>query len=153
MTAKLVASRLDAALLGAIGLLDANVFQRRGIQIRTATFFKQPKYNLLREENAGYAALFMSLESCIGPAMYADGDTVVESETARDRDARAESWLQTSMLECIGRFGLDAVRVLDIILASFCAHAVHHYPFFLSVMRRVPSVSYTHLTLPTIYSV
>ena len=138
LTAKLVASRLDAALLGAIGLLDANVFQRRGIQIRTATFFKQPKYNLLREENAGYAALFMSLESCIGPAMYADGDTVVESETARDRDVRAESWLQTSMLECIGRFGLDAVRVLDIILASFCAHAVHHYPFFLSVMRRVP---------------
>ena len=38
LTAKLVASRLDAALLGAIGLLDANVFQRRGIQIRTATF-------------------------------------------------------------------------------------------------------------------
>lgn len=138
LTAELVASRLDAALLGAIGVLDANVFQRRGIQIRTATFFKQPKYNLLREENAGYAALFMSLESCIGPAMHADGDAVVESETPQNRDVRAETWLQTSMLECIGRYGLDAVRVLDIILSAFCAHAVHHYPFFLSVLRRVP---------------
>ena len=55
-----VAARIDAPLLGKLGMVDPSLFQRRGIQIRTATFFKQPKYNLLREENQGLSLIHIS---------------------------------------------------------------------------------------------
>ena len=131
-----VAARIDAPLLGKLGMVDPSLFQRRGIQIRTATFFKQPKYNLLREENQGYASLFMSLESCVGPSLVVDDlGRVREDESAAERDARAAGWL-TTMTSLVGAYNLDPARALDVALTLFCSHVVHHYPFFLSLFRQ-----------------
>lgn len=139
------ATRLEAPLLGAAQIVDAPVFQRRGIQVRTATYFKQQKYNLLREENEGYAALLVALTTHLGPpleaiahdaanAPWTSAVDVIETETPAERDARAAQLL-AHIHVLIGCFHLDATRVLDLVLGVFAAHVTHHYPFFLALIR------------------
>lgn len=139
--------RLDAALLGALGAVDVNVFHRRGIQIRTATLFKQHKYNLLREENEGYTALLTTLVDRRGPPLRAevpDGVDarngpvdVVEQETSAARNVRAAQ-LMDDLSAQIGCFHLDASRVLDLVLDVFASNVVRHYPFYLALLAVSP---------------
>lgn len=137
--------REDAPLLAAADFVHAQTFQRRGIQIRTATNFKQQKYNLLREENEGYSALLTELVAHRGPPLYAarteDGApwtgsyAVHEQEAPAARDARAATVLE-NITALVGYFHLDAARALDLVLAVFAAHVTHHYPFFVSLLRQ-----------------
>ena len=124
----------DASLLGALGIVDAAVFSRRGVQIRTANFFKQQKYNLLREDNEGYAALITEIFTQMGAPLRTEQGRVVEQEDASERDARA-CRLVDRMLVLTGTFSLDANRVLDVLLDVFSAHVTHHHPFFRALLR------------------
>lgn len=126
--------RLDSPLLGALGLIDTGIFTRRGIQIRTATFFKQQKYNLLREENEGYSALVTELVAQMGPPLRVELGRVVEQVDAEVRDAQAEQ-LADRMLVLTGMFSLDANRVLDLLLDVFATHVVSHHTFFRALLR------------------
>jgi len=72
---------------------------------RSLCSYKQVKFNLLREENEGYAKLVVDLcEEC--DASSAGGD---------DRASAA-----VNRIEClIGQFNLDPNRVVDIVLECF----------------------------------
>ncbi|WFD07414.1 THO2 plays a role in transcriptional elongation [Malassezia vespertilionis] len=139
------ATRQDVPLLGAAGMVDPSIFQRRAIQIRTGRYFKQQKYNLLREENEGYAALLAQVTAQRGPPIAAELETgasvwyddarVAEQETDEAREERAVALLGR-IAALIGYFRLDAARALDVVLAVFTTHVVHHYPFFLTLLQK-----------------
>lgn len=137
LTREKVCTRLDAPLLQALGLVDPTIFHRRGIQIRTASFFKQHKYNLLREENEGYASLLTELMTHLGPPLVATCDGVVSPEDAEAVTKRASALL-ASVQALIGYYSLDATRVLDILLGVFATHIVHYHPLFIALLRQGP---------------
>ncbi|CAG8488472.1 3561_t:CDS:2 [Funneliformis caledonium] len=126
---KLFKTRLEVSLLGAAGLVDEKLFNRRLVRINTAMLYKQQKYNLLREENEGYAKLICEL------AQHCDPDYIVETEAALNE--RANSLLeQIKML--IGYFHLDPNRVLDLILDVFVVNVREHHEFFLRLLEISP---------------
>lgn len=127
--------RVDAPLLGAAQIIDPALFHRRGIQIRTAHYFKQTKYNLLREESEGYASVLVELLTRTGPPQLVDEQGVHASTTDADLDAQAEALLH-SLYALIGYFALDASRVLDLLLAVFAKHVAYHHPFYVRVLAR-----------------
>ncbi|WFD41584.1 THO2 plays a role in transcriptional elongation [Malassezia psittaci] len=148
LTRELLCLRLDPPLLAAAQFVHAQSFSRRAIQIRTASFFKQQKYNLIREENEGYSALINELvihrgppvtanykEESVSGATWTAPYTICEQESSADRDARAFSMLQ-NITALVGYFRLDSIRVLDLTLAVFAMYVVHHSPFFLSLLRQ-----------------
>ncbi|PWN50468.1 hypothetical protein IE53DRAFT_93433 [Violaceomyces palustris] len=152
VTAELVAQRLEQSLLVAVGVISDEVFfARRGVQIRTALFFKQQKFNLLREENEGYSGLVTELMRGLGPPVvpvrymrneddqldHASPIEVVEQESPEERDARAIR-VMNNVQALIGYFDLDANRVLDVILDVFSRNVVAHYPFFLALLAASP---------------
>lgn len=131
-----ISLRLDAPLLGAAHVVEPTVFHRRGIQIRTASYFKQTKYNLLREESEGYASVLVALLTHRAPPLSVDEHgTVQESMAASELDAYADALLQR-LWALIGYFALDASRVLDLLLAVFTKHVAHHHPFYVRVLAR-----------------
>ena len=135
-TREQVSLRLDAPLLGAAHVVDPAVFHRRGIQIRTASFFKQTKYNLLREESEGYASVLVALLTHSAPPLEVDAHGAVQaSATDAELDAHADALLQR-LWALIGYFALDASRVLDLLLAVFTKHVAHQHPFYVRVLAR-----------------
>ncbi len=89
--------RLDLGLLSDVGLLkNTAAFQTRLIRAKTKLFFKQQKYNLLREETEGYSKLLVHLCQDF-------------SETNADE-------LVNIMRSLIGYFNLDPNRVIQLIL-------------------------------------
>ncbi|KAI0650660.1 transcription factor/nuclear export subunit protein 2-domain-containing protein [Trametes meyenii] len=128
--------RLDLALVANIGLVaDKLAFERKEIRTRTALFYKQNKFNLLREESEGYSKLTAELTSGLGPPHSAS--TGYPSESIETIEARARpTWERT--LGLIGYFDLDPNRVLDIILDVFSVHLATHHSFFLSLLSFSP---------------
>lgn len=54
--------RLDPETLGSLGLIkQSQQFNQKSVKIKTKLFYKQQKFNLLREENEGYAKLIAEL--------------------------------------------------------------------------------------------
>ncbi|XP_067085203.1 THO complex subunit 2 [Osmerus mordax] len=93
--------RLDPETLESLGLIkQAHQFNQKIVKIKTKLFYKQQKFNLLREENEGYAKLI--------------------TELGQDLSGSITSLLVLeSIKSLIGCFNLDPNRVLDIILEVY----------------------------------
>uniref|UniRef100_W5NBA9 THO complex subunit 2 n=1 Tax=Lepisosteus oculatus TaxID=7918 RepID=W5NBA9_LEPOC len=93
--------RLDPETLESLGLIkQAQQFNQKIVKIKTKLFYKQQKFNLLREENEGYAKLI--------------------TELGQDLSGNITSHLILENIKSlIGCFNLDPNRVLDIILEVY----------------------------------
>ncbi|XP_041931252.1 THO complex subunit 2 [Alosa sapidissima] len=93
--------RLDPETLESLGLIkQAQQFNQKIVKIKTKLFYKQQKFNLLREENEGYAKLI--------------------TELGQDLSGNITSHLVLENIKSlIGCFNLDPNRVLDIILEVY----------------------------------
>nr|AAT68136.1 Tho2 [Danio rerio] len=93
--------RLDPETLESLGLIkQAQQFNQKIVKIKTKLFYKQQKFNLLREENEGYAKLI--------------------TELGQDLTGNLTSHIVLENIKSlIGCFNLDPNRVLDIILEVY----------------------------------
>ncbi|GMR39861.1 hypothetical protein PMAYCL1PPCAC_10056, partial [Pristionchus mayeri] len=109
--------------------LDANTKDNKLQLIRTKTklFFKQSKFNLLREETEGYSKLLTELLSL--------------DDTLRATD------ITQRMLSLIGTFSLDPNRALDILLEAFERQPARRATFveILKEMKTTPEYLQTYL--------
>ncbi|KAH0510598.1 THO complex subunit 2 [Microtus ochrogaster] len=107
---------LDPETLESLGLIkQSQQFNQKSVKIKTKLFYKQQKFNLLREENEGYAKLIVEL--------------------GQDLSGNITSDLILEILKSlIGCFNLDPNRVLDIILEVFECRPEHH-DFFISLLE------------------
>ncbi|KAH7100543.1 transcription factor/nuclear export subunit protein 2-domain-containing protein [Auriculariales sp. MPI-PUGE-AT-0066] len=127
--------RLDFGLLAAAGLVTNKVpLEKKEIQTRTRLFYKQNKFNLLREQSEGYSKLATELLASIPPAHGLDSQPF-DSPAEVARHART-AWDKVATL--IGYFDLDPNRALDVILDAFCSNVASHYQFFIAMLRLSP---------------
>ncbi|XP_052792425.1 THO complex subunit 2-like isoform X2 [Mya arenaria] len=97
----LLKSRLDHETLESAGLVPSKtVFSQKHVKIKTRLYYKQQKFNLLREESEGYSKLVAELNQeityKITPAV-----------------------MLQNIKSLIGCFNLDPNRVIDVLLESF----------------------------------
>uniref|UniRef100_A0A7N4PDE3 THO complex subunit 2 n=1 Tax=Sarcophilus harrisii TaxID=9305 RepID=A0A7N4PDE3_SARHA len=93
--------RLDPETLESLGLIkQSQQFNQKSVKIKTKLFYKQQKFNLLREENEGYAKLIAELGQDLSGSM--TSDLILEN-----------------IKSLIGCFNLDPNRVLDVILEVY----------------------------------
>lgn len=123
--------RLELPLLVLAGLVNDKL-PGKAPRIRTAMFFKQRKFNLLRETNEGYSKLVVEMNSFVGAAHSSETGRPTEPRSTITK--RAESAWE-KLVGYIGYFDLDPNRVLDIVLDVFSCHIVAHYSFFLELLR------------------
>lgn len=92
---------LDPETLESLGLIKQSwQFDQRSVKIKTKLFYKQQKFNLLREENEGYAKLIAEL-----------GQDLLGNITS--------DLIFENIRSLIGCFNLDPNRVLGVILEVF----------------------------------
>ncbi|KAM8835686.1 THO complex subunit 2 isoform 1-T1 [Synchiropus picturatus] len=108
--------RLDPETLESLGIIkQAHQFNQKIVKIKTKLFYKQQKFNLLREENEGYAKLI--------------------TELGQDLSGNITSHIVLeSIKSLIGCFNLDPNRVLDIILEVYESRSDQD-DFFLSLIK------------------
>ncbi|ROI15854.1 THO complex subunit 2 [Anabarilius grahami] len=108
--------RLDPETLESLGLIkQAQQFNQKIVKIKTKLFYKQQKFNLLREENEGYAKLI--------------------TELGQDLSGNLTSHIVLeSIKSLIGCFNLDPNRVLDIILEVYECRSDHD-EFFIPLIK------------------
>ncbi|TFK73010.1 hypothetical protein BDN72DRAFT_791474, partial [Pluteus cervinus] len=128
--------RLDTSILAGVGLIaDKLTLDRKEIRTRTALFYKQNKFNLLREQSEGYSKLTAELTSSLGPAHASSSGRPAESWTAIE-DRAKPVW--EKVISLIGYFDLDPNRALDVILDVLSVHLATHYSFFLALLSFSP---------------
>lgn len=100
----LALERLEPAFLEAIGIIaSADLFNKKLIKLNTAIYYRQQKYNLLREESEGFSRLLIMLAD--------ESSKAVDPQMVFDR-----------IMVMIGTFDLDPIRVLDLLLDEFTFH-------------------------------
>ncbi|WVR05355.1 hypothetical protein IAU60_002369 [Kwoniella sp. DSM 27419] len=104
------------------------------VKKNTTLFFKQRKYNLLRECSEGFSGLIVLLTSSDALPQSA-AEVSAESVTAREQRAK-RVWSKTMGL--IGYFNLSPPRVLDVILEIASCHVAVHWRFFLELLKCSP---------------
>ncbi|EJT97719.1 hypothetical protein DACRYDRAFT_72082, partial [Dacryopinax primogenitus] len=115
ITHTLAVERLDQPLLIAAGLVrNGAMYEKKTRQIRTSLFYKQTKFNLLREESEGYSKL------------------IVELLSHHDQPA---SYTWHRMISLIGFFDLDPHRVLDLIFDVMESSIMTKWQWFLDLLR------------------
>ncbi|KAI6105439.1 transcription factor/nuclear export subunit protein 2-domain-containing protein [Pisolithus sp. B1] len=130
--------RLDVSLLASVGLItDRSAFDKKEIRTRTGLFYKQNKFNLLREQTEGYSKLTVELTSSLGPPHSSLDARPTESFASIQERARA---VWAKVMSLIGYFDLDPNRALDIILDVLTVNLATHYHFFLSLLSFSPWV-------------
>ncbi|KAI6151770.1 transcription factor/nuclear export subunit protein 2-domain-containing protein [Pisolithus tinctorius] len=130
--------RLDVSLLASIGLItDRSAFDKKEIRTRTGLFYKQNKFNLLREQTEGYSKLTVEITSSLGPSHSSLDARPTESFASIQERARA---VWAKVMSLIGYFDLDPNRALDIILDVLTVNLATHYHFFLSLLSFSPWV-------------
>jgi len=128
--------RLDLGLLVALGALeDKKPTEKKEVRARTALFYKQNKFNLLREQMEGYTKLVSEVSGCLGPPHDSATGLSIEGDTSLNERAKV-AWRK--VLGLIGYFDLDPNRALDVLLDMFISHVSTHYTFFLSLLRQSP---------------
>ncbi|KAG8744851.1 THO complex subunit 2 [Ceratobasidium sp. 414] len=129
--------RFDAGLIIAIKALfrQSASLRQRETKLRTATFYKQTRYNLLREQSEGYSKLVTELYQSVGPPHDAATGRPVETR-ARVIQRAQETWAR--MVALFGVFDLDPNRAVDIFLDCFETHLPSHWAFFLELLRCSP---------------
>ncbi|ESK93722.1 tho2 protein [Moniliophthora roreri MCA 2997] len=128
--------RLDSATLESVGLIpDKTNLDKREIRTRTALFYKQNKFNLLREQSEGYSKLTVELTSNLGSAhSSATGRPTENCEAILERVRPV--W--EKIISLIGYFDLDPNKALDIILDVMSVHLATHYTFFTALLYLSP---------------
>lgn len=127
----------------AIELVDRNILQdssiisnsqvlaTRSVRINTGLLYKQQKFNLLREENEGYAKLSHEFNVALSE-LPKGGFTGAADISAKSND------LLTVVNALIGYFELDPNRVLDNILDICSQNLLSHARFILYFLHRSP---------------
>ncbi|XP_056665928.1 THO complex subunit 2-like isoform X2 [Monodelphis domestica] len=116
--------RLEPETLESLGLIkQSQQFIQKSVKIKTKLFYKQQKFNLLREENEGYAKLIAELGQDLSG--HITSDLILEN-----------------IKSLIGCFNLDPNRVLDIILEVYECRPEYD-EFFVSLIQ-----SYMYLCEP-----
>ncbi|ELU01724.1 hypothetical protein CAPTEDRAFT_200906, partial [Capitella teleta] len=112
---ELLKERLDLETLENIGLLQSkSLFQQKYVKTKTKLYYKQQKFNLLREESEGYSKLITELN--------------------QDPSLLHKEKVLENIMSLIGCFNLDPNRVLDIILEAFeCRPELDQ--FFVSLLQ------------------
>uniref|UniRef100_A0A3B3ZEY6 THO complex subunit 2 n=1 Tax=Periophthalmus magnuspinnatus TaxID=409849 RepID=A0A3B3ZEY6_9GOBI len=107
--------RLDPETLESLGLIkQAHQFNQKIVKIKTKLSYKQQKFNLLREENEGYAKLI--------------------TELGQDLSGNITSHIVLESIKSLICFNLDPNRVLDIILEVYESRSDQD-EFFLSLIK------------------
>lgn len=106
--------------------------QRAFVKRNTTLFFKQSKYNLLRESSEGFSGLIVLLT---GPDALPPRLDALESDQERMNRAK-RVWGKVMAL--IGYFNLSPPRVLDVILETASHHVAVHWRFFLDLLKCSP---------------
>ena len=102
LTAGILQERLQIDLLTDVELANERWYQRE-VKQKTILFYKQTKFNLMKEESEGYAKLIVAL------AKYASTDNA----------ERYEEIFKDYLQSIVGYFSLDPNRVLDVCLDVF----------------------------------
>ncbi|KIY45922.1 hypothetical protein FISHEDRAFT_76157 [Fistulina hepatica ATCC 64428] len=111
--------RLDTTILEAVKLIaDKTSIGKREVRMRTSLFYRQNKFNLLREQSEGYSKLLVELTGTL------------------NRGSPASLW--EKVVGLIGYFDLDPNRVLDIILDVFSTHVATYHEFFIALLSLSP---------------
>lgn len=128
--------RLDSAVLASVGLIaDKTSLDKKEIRTRTGLFYKQNKFNLLREQSEGYSKLTAELTSSLGPAHSPVTGRPTDSYASIAERARP---VWEKVISLIGYFDLDPNRALDIILDVLSVHLATHYTFFIALLSFSP---------------
>ncbi|KAF5387899.1 hypothetical protein D9615_000104 [Tricholomella constricta] len=128
--------RLDSAVLASVGLiLDKISMDKKEIRTRTGLFYKQNKFNLLREQSEGYSKLTIELTSNLGPSHSPVTGRPTETYAAIEERARP---VWEKVISLVGYFDLDPNRALDIILDVLSVHLATHYTFFIALLSFSP---------------
>ncbi|GAA5854301.1 hypothetical protein JCM8547_001771 [Rhodosporidiobolus lusitaniae] len=131
-----VLERLELSLLPHLRLItDINTYSRLEVRSRTALYYKQQKFNLLREESEGYSKLVVEFLTNMGPSH--SSVTGKSQEREEERRRRAVS-VNDKVKNLIGNFDLDPSRTLDVFLDTFSDQVVEHYQFFLDFLTHSP---------------
>ncbi|KAG7448931.1 uncharacterized protein BT62DRAFT_653210 [Guyanagaster necrorhizus] len=136
ITPAIARERLDSSILANVGIFaDKSTLDKRDIRTRTGLFFKQNKFNLLREQSEGYSKLTTELTSNLGPAHSSSTGRPTERWSAIEERARP---VWEKIISLIGYFDLDPIRALDIILDVLSTHLATHYTFFIALLSFSP---------------
>ncbi|KAJ3723327.1 transcription factor/nuclear export subunit protein 2-domain-containing protein [Lentinula raphanica] len=127
--------RLDTAILEGVGLMNKLNVDKKEIRTRTGLFYKQNKFNLLREQSEGYSKLTVELTSALGIGHLPSTGRPPESYDSISNRARA-CW--EKIISLIGFFDLDPNKALDIILDVMSVNLASHYTFFLALLSFSP---------------
>ncbi|XP_022086856.1 THO complex subunit 2-like isoform X2 [Acanthaster planci] len=100
VTGPVLKERMEYETLGEIKVITKDAFKQKYVRLKTKLFYKQQKFNLLREESEGYSKLGAELAQ------------VTSSQSNHEQ-------LLESIKSLIGCFDLDPNRVLDIIMEAF----------------------------------
>jgi len=112
-------ARFDLETLAQLKVIaDAKAFQQRYIKTKTRLFYKQLKFNLLREEMEGYSKLLVEL-----------GD--VNNKYKLDSENTLE--IVKSLIGC---FNIDPNRALDILLEAMECHPSKSEQIFVPVIQQ-----------------
>jgi THO complex subunit 2 len=107
------------------------MLQRQLIKKQTALYYKQSKFNLLRESSEGFSALIVLLTSATALV----SDAAMEEEDELKGRART---IWSRVMGLIGYFNLSPPRVLDVVLEIASCHITGHWRFFLELLRCSP---------------
>ncbi|KAI0047273.1 hypothetical protein FA95DRAFT_1664524 [Auriscalpium vulgare] len=133
---ELCRERLDMVLVSNAGcIVDKHTFDRREVRARTGLFYKQNKFNLLREQSEGFSKLITEITSALpNPHSAASGRP---SESLSATMTRVKP-VWERVVSLIGYFDLDPNRALDVILDVFSVHLTTHWSFFLVLLSLSP---------------
>ncbi|KAK7097709.1 THO complex subunit 2-like isoform X2 [Littorina saxatilis] len=124
VTESLLKERLEQDTLEVAGLVSSRQqFQQKYVKTKTRLYYKQQKFNLLREESEGYSKLIVELNQEITDLI------------------TPKSVLQ-HIKSLIGCFDLDPNRVIDVMLEAFECRP-HLQDFFLPLLRSYVSDAVT----------
>ncbi|RMX55597.1 hypothetical protein pdam_00001751, partial [Pocillopora damicornis] len=126
----LLKERLEVETLDSLGIIQSTkAFNQKYVRTKTKLFYKQQKFNLVREESEGYAKLVTELGQEISG--HVTSERVLEN-----------------IKSLIGRFNLDPNKTLDVLLDSFeCRIDVEDFflPLLKSYMEKCEFTALCHI--------
>ncbi|KAJ3795196.1 transcription factor/nuclear export subunit protein 2-domain-containing protein [Lentinula aff. detonsa] len=127
--------RLDTAILEGTGLMVKANLDKKEVRTRTGLFYKQNKFNLLREQSEGYSKLTVELTSALGIGHLPSTGRPPEAYDSILNRARV---VWGKFISLIGFFDLDPNKALDIILDVMSVNLASHYTFFIALLSFSP---------------
>lgn len=98
------------------------MFGKKIVRANTSRFYRQKRFNLIREETEGYSKLIVEIYK----AAYGKSNLNKVETTA------------STIVSLIGYFDLDPVKALDVFLDISASNLVAHSPFFIRVLKKSP---------------